>query len=207
MSDSITSRLVIASALIAAALVAAPSAVAVDQTCATAGTTIVANSVARAYEVVNPSGVTVDACLYGRTSLQIASSDVTVNPIFKVALSGRYVAVATDLFEVDFRQASLRVYDLGTGRLLLHPRPATKGKLVEISALVLGGKAVAWIASRSNLRGGQISAPIYEVHRVNSHGAAVLDSGPRIAPGSLARSSSGNRIYWLNGNSLRTATL
>ena len=210
MFGSMSARLALAAAMFASVAGVVPAAAAVDQSCATTGPTITADAVGRVYSGSStPIDATVYACVYGHAPVVIADSDLGSNPHFDVELSGRYVAVATDLFQPFFAEASLRVFDLSTGRVIGRPRPATKGQLITITALVSRGRAVAWIASRKNLirHGTDETAPIYEVHRADAHGASLLDSGRTIAPESLALSSAGSRIYWLHGNSLHTARL
>jgi hypothetical protein len=217
MATSIAKRLAIVTALSASLALSAPTARAADM-CATDGTTIAADSIARVYgRSIPPAFVAfgVYGCLYGHAPLAIASESAPMNPLFKVALSGRYVAVAADTFQPFFAQATLRVFDLRAGRTIRQPPSATSGpsgislrsnSLITIRDVVLSGKAVAWIVQVRNLR-GQVETPdLYEVLRVDRR-RAVLDSGPRIAPGSLAISSNGRRIYWLDGAAIRSAPL
>lgn len=204
--------LVIAIALVVSAGVPAASAGAAHETCATTGTTVAADSVARAYESfpANPDFVDLMACLYGRSPLQIASASMFDLPAFKVGFSGPYVAVATDTDLTGLLQATLQVFDLGTRRMILQPRPATSaasGPSVSVTALVLSGRTIAWIVSTSAFSLSAVSRPIYEVHRADGRGNTLLDRGVNIAAKSLALSSNGRRIYWLDGHSVRTATL
>lgn len=194
----------------AAAVVAAPAGAA-GQQCATSGKTVAANSLARVYSTTTPGGPEVFGCLYGRTSIKLASGSSPQLPRFIVAMSGPYVAVATNLSEVDVGQATLRVFDLRTGKAILRPRAASGSSSprfgIQITAVVLSEKTVGWIASIQNFK--KPSAKLtYEVHRVEQGSSRVLDSGTKIKPGSLALSSDGHWMYWEDGtNKVHIATM
>lgn len=198
---------------IAAAAIAAPAAGARDQRCATLGKTLAANSVARVYAYTpRPTGTEIDVfgCLYGQAPIKLAGASVTGNPTFLAAVSGRYAALATDLAQPDFGQAELRVYDLRTGQVVLRPQAATKRSSqtygIRITAVVLSGNTVAWIASIQNFK--QTSAPtVYEVHRAEQGTSRVLDSGTKIKPRSLALSSDGRWMYWLDHTKVHRASM
>lgn len=63
--------------------------------------------------------------------------------------------------------------------------------------------AAAWIATGKSIV--HVGSKLVELHRVDSRGSALLDSGTAIKPGSLVLH--GSRLSWRHGGAVRTSTL
>lgn len=71
------------------------------------------------------------------------------------------------------------------------------------SLVVKGDGSVAWIASGRSIV-GRGPNPV-EVHKHDTHGPALLDSGPSIAQAALRLR--GSKLTWKHGGAVRSATL
>jgi hypothetical protein len=123
-----------------------------------------------------------------------------------IAVAGRYAGYGLSSFGVDTVSAQVIVRNLADGRIL-HDAAATSRILVESfqsidSIVVKPGGAVAWISEV----GSVISHNRYlEVHRLDSRGPALLDSGTGIVSRSLRLH--GSTVTWRDGSVTRSATL
>jgi hypothetical protein len=123
-----------------------------------------------------------------------------------IAVAGRYAGYGLSSFGVDTVSAQVVVRDLANGQVP-HAAPATSRVLVEsfqsIDSIVLKPDgAVAWISQV----GSVISHGRYlEVHRIDSRGQALLDSGAAIVSRSLRLRDS--TVTWRDGWGARSASL
>ncbi|HEY2651682.1 MAG TPA: hypothetical protein VGI50_07165 [Solirubrobacteraceae bacterium] len=123
-----------------------------------------------------------------------------------IAVAGRYAGYGLSNFGVDTVSAQVIVRNLANGDVL-HEAPAASRVLVEsfqsIDSIVLKPDgAVAWISQV----GSVVSHGRYlEVHRLDSRGEALLDSGAGIVSRSLRLH--GSTLTWRNGSTARSASL
>lgn len=142
-------------------------------------------------------------CVRGRRPVRLAPPAHLGSPqLEQFAISGRHAAFAEGSHGVDTSSASVVVVDLRSGRRLAVLPAATPPRRPEsfesVTALVLSGTRVAWIASS-----GAVGLPVprYEVHA----GRKLLDEAPDIAPRSLALR--GSTVSWRHGGAARHAPL
>jgi hypothetical protein len=124
-----------------------------------------------------------------------------------LALAGADVAYGLSRFGVDTGTAQVVVRRLTDGVVLREASATTRVPGAEsyqsVAALVVKGDgAVAWIGNGRSIIGRR---PVVEVHRYDGRGQAELDSGSRIASGSLRLH--GSRLTWTNSARRRSATL
>lgn len=148
-----------------------------------------------------------------------------------VAVAGELVAYGLESCGVDTESAQVVVRRLSDGRVLLNdaastsvffnpvsdvsPRAANSPSLVGgcdlgqgtdgaicVSSLVLAHGGVAWISVLILPDGARDTM---KVHRVDRRGKQILDTSPKIAPGSLRLR--GSRLSWKHGSFVRVATL
>jgi hypothetical protein len=123
-----------------------------------------------------------------------------------IAVAGRYAGYGLTSFGVDMVSAQVIVRSLANGNVL-HQAAATSRVLVEsfqsIDSIVLKPDgAVAWISQV----GSVISHGRYlEVHRLDSRGQGLLDSGAGIVSRSLRLH--GSTVTWRDGSNARSASL
>ena len=168
----------------------------VRRTCYPPGTsTIVQNKVGRFYSSGSQSvGESWYVCAFKRgTSWKLVLSKHGPPPYpFDAKVSGRYVA----FWVGDSRGPStgpVKVIDMVTGRSTFSETTGDR-----FASLVLKANAsVAWITTSQGNFGP------WEVSRHDSTGTAVVGSGSRIEPGSLA--AGGSWLYWTNAGSPRSA--
>ena len=135
-------------------------------------------------------------------------------------IAGAYVAYGTELVATCGTEWAIEVVNLRTARRErfetgeLTPERRQQGGLLEgglaggclrgiglpSDVEVTRGGAVAWIVADRFSSGGAV-----EVHKADRGGPAVLDSGPDVAPESLALS--GPTLYWTRGEAPRSAAL
>jgi hypothetical protein len=124
-----------------------------------------------------------------------------------VTLAGRIAAYAQVRCGVDTASSQVVVRDLADGKVLMsHPAishvPGPESfESVRVIVVKRDG-AVAWIAAVSSI--GHPSS-LFEVHRGDRQGHALLDSGARIVPRSLRLH--GSTITWTDAGMPRSATL
>jgi hypothetical protein len=145
---------------------------------------------------IGSGSTAVYGCLVrGGNPIALAPGPFARSHVGPVKLAGDVVAYGFTLLGVDTAQGSVRVLDLA-GLRRLHDLPATSPprhpeSFTNVTALVLTrAGAVAWIGQK----GGIGQRPTFEVHRADRSGAALLDSGAAIAPGSLRLS--GHSVSW-----------
>ncbi|MGI8557936.1 MAG: hypothetical protein ACR2ND_06475 [Solirubrobacteraceae bacterium] len=139
----------------------------------------------------------------GHRAVRLGAREDLGSPHFDhFALSGSYAAFAEGLHGIDTSSASVVLADLRSGRRLSAQPAATPARrpesFVSVTALVLAGTRIAWIASSG---GVGLPAPRYEVHV----GRRLLDKGPDIVPRSLALH--GSTVRWRHGGTVRQAPL
>jgi hypothetical protein len=123
-----------------------------------------------------------------------------------ITVAGRYAGYGLSSFGVDTVSAQVVVRNLATGNVR-HEAPAASRVVVEsfqsIDSIVLKPDgAVAWISQV----GSVISHGRYlEVHRIDSRGQALLDSGAAIVSRSLRLH--GSTVTWRDGSKARSASL
>jgi hypothetical protein len=125
----------------------------------------------------------------------------------RIALRGRIAAYELKGVGVDTSSAGVLVRSLANGRVLADqaailnvPGPESFESVRMI--VVKRDGAVAWIAAVSSI--GHPSS-LFEVHRGDRQGHALLDSGARIVPRSLRLH--GSTITWTDAGMPRSATL
>lgn len=150
----------------------------------------------------------VDGCTIGGRSYQLGASSRTVreNRVAPVALAGIVAGYALSSFGVDTVSAQVVVRDLANGREV-HEAAATSVVLPEafqsVDAIVVKSDgAVAWISHAGSVVSHRQRT---EVHRLDTRGPELLDSGSGIAPGSLRLR--GSTLTWRHGSVTRRATL
>lgn len=118
------------------------------------------------------------------------------------AISGRFGAVI-ETYQCcgGLERDTLRVFDLRARRSLGKSAPIGRGIRIESVVLTASGAAAYTVRS-----GGSQVAPIWQVHSLDATGEHVLDAGPHVAPGSLARDRDGN-LTWRTATDLRTSRL
>ena len=169
--------------------------------------TVTAKRGARVYD----QGASVYGCSAstGRRFRLGASSTTLSQPrVGLVALAGADAAYALSSHGVDTGSTQVVVRRLTDGKML-HSAPAVSRvsepeSFSSVTALVVKPDgATAWIGvAHSIVNHGP---EVFEVHRVDRHGRALLDSGPGIAPRSLRVHSS--RLTWSDAGRARSATL
>lgn len=170
--------------------------------------TTIATADARLFRV--PGGRSF-ACLYrvGR-KVSLGTSITGAGPHFTVLrqprLAGVYVAYVRFNVEYDLADARVVVRDLRSGRVVHRADAAHRTVPVDasVSDLVLSQTgAAAWITRDESTNPFQH----FEVWKADSHASqpVELDSGPDIAPGSLALSQS--TVYWTSAGQPRAAPL
>lgn len=151
------------------------------------------------------------ACLY-RTQRPVHLGDVGPAGMFSdrispVRLAGRYVATAEEYTAAsgDALGAVIQVRDMRSGALVQRFQSPGDPNTYDVTDLELRTNgSVAWSA---RIVQGMPATTTYEVRRfptTESH-STILDSGPAIAPRSLALS--GRTIYWTSDGAPRSATL
>jgi hypothetical protein len=124
-----------------------------------------------------------------------------------VAVAGSFAAYALTSFGVDTVTTVVVVRNLSSGKRLRDVAATTKvlpESFQTVDGIVVKADgAVAWISSVSSVF-SHGSATV-EVHRADSRGATLLDSGRAIDPRSLRLS--GATLSWRDGSSARKATL
>lgn len=127
--------------------------------------------------------------------------------VTQARLAGPFAAVADQYSEPagSDDHASITVRDLRTGRRAFTTSILPDNTSVLITDLVLApGGRLAWIEQLTQFGSGPgMTKTSYEVHAVGASGDQLLDSGPNIQPGSLARA--GKIVYWIRGGQARMA--
>ncbi len=122
-------------------------------------------------------------------------------------LSGSFVGYHRSTCGVDTCSSDVVVRQLAGGRVVRDTNAFTGTAppegVVTVTAMVLRGSSVAWVAGAQSIAGD--AHPVYEVDRVDRHGAATLDRGAAIGPHSLTLS--GTQLRWRDGGTTRTASL
>jgi hypothetical protein len=139
-----------------------------------------------------------------RRTMLSAGGQETVGPI---RISGPFVGYATSESFIDVILAGVAVTDAGSGRRLHNEAATSEPNGVEadneVRSLVIDARGgIAWIALKSSL--GTHSST-FEVHRADTHGSTLLQSGPDIRPQSLRLA--GATITWQAGASSQSAPL
>ena len=128
-----------------------------------------------------------------------------------IRVSGNWVAagIATNNGYGERARAYIRRIDLATGRTTVVdlckntecPSNGSNGPRYDTAVQDLdlqSGGRMAWIVKYERLGTfGDTPALRYDVGRLDSRGAGVLDSGPDVDPRSLATGAS--RVYWMRG--------
>ncbi len=96
---------------------------------------------------------------------------------------------------------TLRVFDLRARRLVRTSPPIGKGIRIESVVLAESGAAAYTV----QIRDSQVDQ-VWQVRSLDAAGEHVLDGGPRVVPGSLARDRDGH-VTWRSGAAVRTAPL
>ena len=123
-------------------------------------------------------------------------------------LAGPFASVATQYEDPagENVHASVKVVDLRDGRKPVRYSALPDQTNVFVTDLVLAPSAtVAWIERRTTFPEPGKTQNAYEVHWANAAGQHLLDSGPDVQPGSLARA--GSTLYWTRGAQPRSAQL
>lgn len=172
----------------------------------------------RVREESNNRGYEIKAfgCLFstGR-AYSLGLDDVGLNSYashFRIA--GPFVGYALGDYDDFGNQADrVRVVDLRTGKTVHSSRAftgPTRGgidaeELVTVSLVLKRYGAVAWIGAYRAEDGDEDLPPRFEVHRIDSRGTRLLDSGEAIRPRSLRLR--GATITWQNAGRQRHASL
>lgn len=169
--------------------------------------TLVADAVARIYE----RGGQVFGCAQGAPRsylLGSSSRSPRQSRAGPVALAGRVAAYGLSSYGVDTVSAAVVVRRLSDGKQLRDDgavtRPSGPESFDAVERVVLKRDgSIAWTASARSVISEHVSE--LEVNRDDARGRALLDSGPRIATGSLRLR--GSRLTWRDGSATRSATL
>lgn len=173
--------------------------------CGPAGArTLAASSDARVYV----SGESVYGCANGGPSYKLGASGQVVreNRVGPVAVAGKDAGYGVASFGVDTGYTEVVVRNLATGQEL-HSAVASRKFLVESfkvvdSIVVKSDGSVAWISEVTSVVSHR---PYLEVHRLDSRGEAILDTGSGITTRSLRLR--GSTLTWRDGSRTRTASL
>jgi hypothetical protein len=168
--------------------------------------TLAADGSARIYQ----QGRVIYGCagLGGRSyRLGVSQSCINSDRVAPVALAGKVAAYGVQRCGVDTGTAQVVVRRLADGKVL-RAAPATsrvpgaESYQSVATVVVKADGAVAWIGQAHSILGHRAQI---EVHRIDGHGAAELDSGAGIAVGSLRLH--GSQLSWTHSLSERSATL
>lgn len=167
--------------------------------------TLAADSVARIYEL---KGTIYGCSIHGSKSYRLGGSSYGQQKVGPVALSGEDAAYGLSRSGVDTISASVRVRRLSDGKMLHDDAATTKPLPAEyfqtLYALVVKSDgAVAWIAEAGSIFEGKTSD--VEVHKDDTTGRALLDSGSSIRRRSLRLH--GSTLTWRHGETTRSALL
>lgn len=212
----------IAGAAVVAAAAATPGAIvatsgaAASRSCGpVSAATLVHSSVARIYTPDRvhspaPPGLLfprVYGCLFG-SSRVVSLGGGGRQQVVLPTLAGHFAGYGLRQMGVDTGSTTVRVVALRSGATVVNAAvtsPVTRPESSTVlDALVLNAHGhVAWIGSKGSIVGRGPTA--FEVHRIERSGAALLDSGTKIDPGSLRRH--GRRISWRDAGKTRAAML
>ena len=155
-------------------------------------------------------------CLFSKQrAYSLGRDDVGLNSYashFRIA--GPFVAYALGDYD-DFRNQGdrVRAVDLRTGATVHSSRSYTgpteaspdAEELVTVALVLKRYGAVAWVGAYRPYKGDMELPARYEVHRIDSRGARLLDSGGGIAPRSLELH--GTTVTWTNAGEQHEAGL
>ncbi len=172
----------------------------------TSGKTLAASSIARVYVAHGAvyGCATQTGKVYRLGGRRLCLVEPRIGPVTVV---GRFADYAQVTCGIDTSSSQVVVRDLTDGTVLRSeaaishvPGPES----FESVGTIVGKRdgAIAWLAGVTSI--GHPSE-LAEIHRVDSRGPALLDSGGGIAPGSLRLR--GSRVTWSDGGKTRSATL
>jgi hypothetical protein len=171
-----------------------------------AARTLAAGKLARVYSIHG----SVYGCAAGASksyTLGRAARSITAPRVGPVVVAGQVAAYGLTRFGVDTADSQVVVRRLSDGKQLASA-PATATSPVEgiqsVGSIVLKTDgAVAWIGDARSLV-SRLGA-VVEVRRIDKRGAALLDSGTEVKPGSVRLR--GSTLSWLHGGATRHASL